>query len=153
MAHALVAPQPAGADPRWKHRFASVLPLAPFLLTSTPTPSHPFVIAGILSHLPSFNTRSLHHVINQSIAHVARGAVDADVVLALLLLAVAPCSPVIPSTVRLIAMAYEIGLALGFDSNAKAALQLGPDLAQPWWREKLDELLLVSGRARVDPQP
>lgn len=129
---------------RWKYRFSSVLPLAPFLLTSTPTPTHPFVIAAILSHLSAFNTTSLHHLINESIAHAMRGAIDGDVVLALLLLAVAPCSPIVPTSTRLISMAYEIGLALGYGSTEQSALSLGEELAQPWWRTKLDELLLVS---------
>jgi len=132
------------AHNRWKYRFSTVLPLAPFLLTSTPPPTHPFVIAAILSHLPAFNTTSLHHLINESIAHAMRGAIDADVVLAFLLLSVAHCSPIVPSPMRLIAMAYELGLALGYESNQRSALELGDDLALPCWRVKLDEMLLVS---------
>jgi hypothetical protein len=146
----LFACPPVRTDDRWKHRFSAVLPLAPFLLTATPSPSHPFVVAAFLSHLRAFNTTPLHHLINESIAHAMRGAVDADVILALMLLAVAPCSPIVPSPMRSIALAYEVGLALGYASNQQSALALGLDLAEPWWRAKLDEMLLVSSRISSD---
>ncbi len=63
--------------------------------------------------------------------------------LALLLLAVEPCSHLIPSPVRLISLAYEIGVALGLEGMTKAGLEKGDMIVNPSWRTRYDEMLLV----------
>lgn len=72
------------------------------------------------------------------------GAVSVDVVLALLIGSAAGSHPKLPSVTRMISLAYELGQALGLESNTLAGLEMGDELCQPWWKERYEEMLLVS---------
>jgi hypothetical protein len=129
----------------FKHRFSLRLPLAPFLIASTPLPSHPFVVTAILSHIPSMGSPALVNAVNESFAQALSGAVSIDVVLALLILALSPGATTAPSTLRTLATAFEIGIALGLESKTQAGIRSLDLLYQPLFVNRLDEILLVCG--------
>lgn len=88
-------------------------------------------------------------MINESIRQALLGAVSVDVVLALLIGTTAGTTPELPSRSRIISIAYEIGKALGMESNTLAGLEMGEELCQPWWRERYEEMLLVRSHGFV----
>lgn len=130
---------------RFKHHFSNLVPLAPFLLISTPLPSHPFVRLAVLVHTPQQS--DLFPLIEESVLTVNAGAVGPDVPLALLILSLAPN----PSdrhrasltAIRLIALAHSIGQMLGWDAMSEVWLE-SPLLNQREWAPILDQILLVS---------
>lgn len=135
------------ADSRFKHRFSKVLPLAPFLVSSTPTPSHPFVVLAILTHIPVIAGSLVAPLVEESVRHVFSGAVGQEVMLAFLILALRPSRPDQmggPSPLRLLSTAYEIGKSLGLERFARAACKRKTVLCEPWWADVLERILLVS---------
>ena len=140
---------------RFKHRFSKILPFPPFLLSTTPIPSHPFVVTAILAHVPAVSAPFNAQLVDESIRHAVTGAVNVDVVTALLILALCPAHPgqmSVPSPLRLISLAYEIGSALGMEATSRSAAKRTAQLCEPWWSEMLDRVLLVSHSCHC-PQP
>lgn len=132
---------------RFKHRFSKTLPLPPFLLSSTPTPSHPFVILAILTHIPGFTSPETHALIDESVFHACEGAVDDEVLLALLILSLQPFTSDRLSSwspVRLISMAYDIGRSKGMESLVRSSIRHADMTRQPLWSKFLEKVLLVS---------
>lgn len=132
---------------RFKHRFSKILPFPPFLLSTTPLPTHPFIVTAILAHVPAISGTFNAQLVDESIRHAVTGAVNKDVVTALLILALCPVHPGQmsgPSPLRLISLAYEIGSALGMEAMSRSAAKRTAQLCEPWWSEMLDRVLLVS---------
>jgi hypothetical protein len=147
---------PTSQRDRFKHRFTHVLPFAPFLISSTPTPTHPFVVLAILTHVPSIAGKHIYPLVEESVAHVGAGAVGDDVLLALLILALQPDHPDQPtgwSPLRTIAMAYQVGKNAGLEGLARSAVKHGHRLCEPWWSQELDRVLLVSDTPRALRKP
>lgn len=124
----------------FKHRFSMILPLAPFLSITTPAPTHNFVILAVLHHVPAYSTSKLAPLVNESIITALSGNISLDVILALLILSVAPVVPSrkrAPSPLRLISLAYQSGRDLGIDGKVDSFLARGEDLALPFWSEAM----------------
>ena len=85
----------------------------------------------------------LTNAINDSLHHAMTGAVGLDVMLALLILSLQPATTGAATAVRLISLAYEMGAALGMEANVEAALRHPDQLCEPWWKSRLEEILLV----------
>ena len=128
-----------------KVRLATLYPATPFLRSSTPLPRHPFVRLAIAAHM--LRSTRLYQYIETSVVVAATGSVSSDVLLALLLLSLAPfptdCSKAPITSLRYIALAYSLGQTMGMDTAANV------NLGSPWlmhepWAEPLSHLLLVS---------
>lgn len=136
----------------FKARICSVLPLPPFLAVSTPVPVHGFVVLAALHHVQSEYSVALEPLLNESILLAMSGAASVDVMLALLILSLAPIlpekaadetdAPCTPSAFRLIALAYSMGQSLGFESMAEAVIARGQDLNREYFGEHLWTLQL-----------
>lgn len=127
----------------FKYRFSSLIPLAPFLLSSTPTPTHPFVMLAVLAHASP--TPDLWILIEEAVLAVMSGAVGSDTPLALLILSLAP-SPTdttrAPLTaVRTIALAYSVGQMMGWDTMSEVWHQ-SKYITLPDWSTRFDQVLL-----------
>lgn len=142
---------------RWKHRFSTVAPLAPFLLTSSPLPSHPFTVAVIVRQTTFGQTPGIVETVNEGFARLMAGDIMVDAMLGLLILAIDGHrnSPVLPSAVRVIAAAYEIGRAAGLEAWAARYASMDQAQRMLWSVKKYEDLLLASrnisaplGRAR-----
>jgi hypothetical protein len=77
------------------------------------------------------------------------GDLTRDTVFALLILSLAPqhemdAARARPTALRLVSLAYDIGLSLGLEALARVALRHGDDLCHPWFEERLELVLLVS---------
>jgi hypothetical protein len=132
---------------RLKHQLSLLLPIPSLLLTSTPTPNHPFVRLAILSHSSLYN-EAIADQIDASIRHVMSGDLTRDTVFALLILS-APqhemdAARARPTALRLVSLAYDIGLSLGLEALARVALRHGDELCHPWFDERMELVLLVS---------
>lgn len=136
----------------FKHRFSTLLPLSPFLSIATPAPTHPFVILAILQHVPFYATPKLSNLVNECIITALSGNINFDVVLAFLVLSLAPTLPGAkkdrPSPLRLISLAYQIGRDLGLDGKVEGYLARGNDLALPFWAEPMRVVQVVSADKR-----
>lgn len=140
----------------FKARISAVLPLPPFLAVSTPVPDHPFVLLAALHHVPGSleisQRQAMQRMVRDSIALAMGGSAGVDVVLALLILSLAPPmpddgspeAPTNPSAYRLISLAYSIGQGFGLEARAEAALTRSEDLDYEPWAEGLWGLQLVS---------
>jgi hypothetical protein len=128
-----------------------VTPLAPFLLTSSPMPSHPFIVAAIVCQTPFGKTPGVVETINEGFARIMAGDVNMDVMLGLLILAIdGHCnSPLLPSPIRLTSAAYEIGQAAGLESWAERYVRMDSAQRMAWSSRKYEELLLVREQAQV----
>ncbi|ORY24448.1 hypothetical protein BCR39DRAFT_546624 [Naematelia encephala] len=127
----------------FKNRFTKILPLRPFLLASTPVPSHPFIILAVLHHVQSMYHPDFANMVDESLLLAMSGVNNIDVILALLILALAPEPPVVsprtrPSALRLIAMAYQLGIGLGLDAISIAALRTPQNLVEPFSISQFD---------------
>lgn len=134
----------------FKHHFSTILPLAPFLSISTPTPTHNFVIIACLHHVPIHATSQLAGLVDESILLALTGNISHEVVLALLILALAPSISTArgqrcrPTPLRLISLAYQFGLDLGLDCRVEALLRRGDDLGEPFWTGSMELVQMVS---------
>lgn len=132
----------------FKHRFSTLLPLSPFLSITTPAPTHPFVILAILHHVPLYTTPKLSNLVDECIMTALSGNISFDIVLAFLILSLAPTLPGAkkdrPSPLRLISLAYQIGRDLGVDGKVEGYLARGNDLALPFWAEPMRIVQVVS---------
>ena len=128
-----------------KVRLATSYPSTPFLRSSTPLPRHHFVRLAIAAH--TIRSKKLYQYIETSVLVAATGSVSSDVLLALLLLSLAPpptdCSKAPVTSLRYIALAYSLGQTMGMDTAASINLA-SPWLMQEPWAEPLAKLLLVS---------
>jgi hypothetical protein len=140
----------------FKARISSLLPLPPFLAVATPVPAHGFVVTAALHHVPSEHSAALEPLLNESILLAMSSAASVDVMLALLILSLAPLppdlggahdtakapAPCTPSAYRLISLAYQMGQSLGYETMGEAALQRGAELNREWFGEQLWNLQL-----------
>ncbi len=99
------------------------------------------MILAILHHVPALSRPEFPHLVDESLLYCLTGAVNHDVVLALLILALAP-EPTHasyrphPTSLRLISLAYQVGLGLGLDALVE---NLG-DLGRSTWDLPMLEL-------------
>jgi hypothetical protein len=127
----------------FKYRFSSLLPLAPFLLSSTSTPTHPFTRLAVLAHAAP--TSELWILVEESILAVISGAVGPEIPLALLVLSLAPSpsdatrAPI--TALRTIALAYSVGQNMGWDAMSQI-WHKSRWLTLPEWSSRLDQVLL-----------
>ncbi|KAL1407946.1 hypothetical protein Q8F55_004743 [Vanrija albida] len=149
---------PATVELAWhgfKAKISALLPLPPFLAVSTPVPAHGFVVTAALHHVPSAHSPGLAAITAECLLMAMSGNASVDVVLALLILSLAPerpddedkddknaRAPRPPSPYRLISLAYSMGQNLGLESVAEAALRRGNDLNHESWNESLWRLQL-----------
>lgn len=139
---------------QFKARITSLLPLPPFTAVSTPVPEHPFVQTAMLQFVPSL-AGIARPLVDEGLLLAMAGHATRDVVLALLILSLAPGqaedepgaegkvpehAPVTPSAFRLVALAYSMGSNLGMQSAAEAALRA--DLDSEHWDEMRFQLLM-----------
>lgn len=139
---------------QFKARVTPLLPLPPFTAVSTPVPEHGFVQTAMLQFVPSL-AGIVRPLVDEGVLLAMAGHATRDVVLALLILSLAPGqpdeseggdgkipeqAPVTPSAFRLIALAYSMGANLGMQSAAEAALR--QDLDSEHWDEMRFQLLL-----------
>lgn len=124
-----------------------MIPLPSYLLSSTPTPTDPFVILSILSHTsPSPPITAL---VEESILMTAAGANKPSIVLALLILSLCPLvdqGDRAPLTgFRCISLAYQAGLNLGLEVDTEVLLKRGKErLIERHWEETLEKVIIVS---------
>jgi hypothetical protein len=134
----------------FKHHFSPILPLTSFLSISTPSPTHNFVILACLHHVPHYASPQLAELVDKSILTALSGNITEDVVLALLILALAPMVPLgpearlRPTPLRLISLAYQLGRDLGLEGKAERYLLRGADLAELHWEEAMQLVQMVS---------
>ncbi|TXT04314.1 hypothetical protein VHUM_04201 [Vanrija humicola] len=139
----------------FKAKISALLPLPPFLAVSTPVPAHGFVVTAALHHVPSAHSPGLAQLTAECLLMAMSGNASVDVVLALLILSLAPerpddeekddksnRAPRPPSPYRLISLAYSMGQNLGLESAAEAALRRGAELNHESWNESLWRLQL-----------
>lgn len=137
---------------QFKARITSLLPLPPFTAVSTPVPEHTFVQTAMLQFVPSL-AGIVRPLVDEGLLLAMAGHATRDVVLALLILSLAPSqpdedmdgkipeqAPVTPSAFRLIALAYSMGSNLGMQSAAEAALRA--DLDSEHWDDMRFQLLM-----------
>jgi hypothetical protein len=127
---------------------AQIIPLPSFLLASSPTHIHPFVFLAYLHHAIEVDRIHLADALDESLIYLLSGAVSPDVMLALLILSLAPVQPVSngrnrPSAWHLITLAYNVGIGLGLDYKVAEDIKRG-DLCERWARHKMELAQLVS---------
>lgn len=141
----------------FKHSIAPVCPLSTWLSTATATPTHPFLILAIMHHLPPFASScpQLSDLVDESLLLVLRGETGLEVMMALLVMALAP--PIMleseverahilkprPSSLRFITMAYEMGRDMGLHIKAHHTAR-STSLGDLEWRDALHQLEVVS---------
>jgi len=130
--------------PRFKQRFATIMPLSQYLLTTTPPPSHPALVIAMLAFVPEVAPPGLSDLIDETVLYSLTGAVNFGIVHALFLLSLAPYSQSTfmqtpPTPLRLISLAYQYGQDLGWQKQSEALRQTCNLDASQW-----DSLLLVS---------
>ncbi|WVF66284.1 hypothetical protein IAT40_001024 [Kwoniella sp. CBS 6097] len=140
-------PQMEMAFQLFKHRFSLFYPLSPFLRSSTPTPDHAFVRLAVLSHLNLIPPVDMAQLVEQSLSILVSGAVSVQSLLALFIMSLGPVQPCLetyaqPSGLRLISLAYHIGLDLGIGRQVELALRNKESLVQFWADEKMELTLL-----------
>jgi hypothetical protein len=136
----------------FKHTMSLICPLSTWLSMITPTPAHPFVVLAMLHHVPAFASHpALPDMVDESLLLVMRAQLHEDVVLALLILSLAPATDVQeasvrsrPTALRLISMAYDVGRSLGIPTSVKQTARRSGDLGLPGWGRALDQLEMVS---------
>lgn len=134
----------------FKHHFSTILPLSPFLSIGTPSPTHNFVILAALHHVPMYASRRLAPLVDESLLVALSGNVSFEVVLALLILALAPVLPsengdrARPTPLRLISLAYQFGRDLGLDTKVEGFLERGETLAEPFWVDSMQTVQMVN---------
>lgn len=130
---------------RFKHRFTKLIPLVPFVSSTTTLPTHPFLRLAMLA----FTNPPPNHAVllDEAIANLSAGAVSPEAVLALLILSLAPAtsdsSRAPMSPLRMVSMAYSVGQAMGLDAVAEIGIR-SKWILQPEWASRLDELLMAS---------
>ncbi|WVR03313.1 hypothetical protein IAU60_000304 [Kwoniella sp. DSM 27419] len=131
----------------FKHRFSLIFPFNPFLRSSTSTPEHPFVRLAVLLHVNIVPPQDIANVLDQSLAILLSGGVSIPALLALLIVSLVPVQAVpqghnTPTSLRLISLAYQIGLDAGVGRAVETSLRNPDDLLQPWADEKMELALL-----------
>ncbi|KAL7420642.1 hypothetical protein Q5752_004593 [Cryptotrichosporon argae] len=131
----------------FKHRICDILPLEAFALSSTPTPRHPFVVLAFLQHVPSLLTPALCTLVHRSVALAMAGAISADVMFGLLILAVAP-EPAMDdrpraSPTRLISLARDIGIQLELDDSVGRHRVANVFAVQDIWRAVCSKYIIL----------
>ncbi|OCF43753.1 hypothetical protein I317_02357 [Kwoniella heveanensis CBS 569] len=119
----------------------------PFLRSSTPTPDHAFVRLAVLFYLNHIPPIDMAELVEQSLSILIAGAVSAQSLLALFIMSLGPAQPCLetyaqPSALRLISLAYHIGLDLGIGRQVELALRDKESLLQSWAEEKMELTLL-----------
>lgn len=147
---------------RFKHRLALMLPLHPTTLPTTATPEHPLLILAVLLHVPAIAPASrVYPLLDQCVLHALSGAVSVQVVLAFLVLSIAPLPKLLETgsadvssdqtvfshitSLRAVSLAYETGASLGLEERTRAAIRRRDEWNDPWNASKVSEILLVSG--------
>ena len=136
----------------FKHAVSPICPLSIWQSMSTPTPTHAFVILAMLHHVPAFAKHpALADMVDESLSLVLRAQMDEAVVLALLILSLAPPpnsadAPARPrpTPLRLISLAHDIGKGLGMASEVKRIVRQSDNLGWPEWSRSLEQIELVS---------
>jgi hypothetical protein len=131
--------------PRFKHRFATIMPLSRYALTTTSPPNHPALVIAMLAFVPEVAPPNLGDLIDETVLYSLTGAVNIDIVHALFLLSLAPYSQSTftqtpPTPLRLISLAHQYGQDLGCEKQFEVSCR-AHDLDESQW----DSLLLVSG--------
>lgn len=128
---------------RWRHRIAPIIPLPSLLSSSSPRPTHPFIVATIIAQSDHPAAEAAVEQVTQAIHRILAGDVSVDAVLGLLILALDRPSAAVPSSTRLIALAYEVGKALGLEARIRLATRLGSALGEPYWASLCEDVILV----------
>ncbi|CAK9784752.1 hypothetical protein CC85DRAFT_285226 [Cutaneotrichosporon oleaginosum] len=164
---------PAEAELAWhgfKARAARLLPIPPFTAVSTPLPGHGFVLLAALHHVPALvkDQRALRGLVDECMALAMGSHASVDVVLALLIMSLAPPlpddgaegAPITPTAWRMVSLARSMCLAMGLEARALAAVRKGEELNDAVWADSLWLLQLwcaVSNRyallSLMYPQP
>lgn len=150
---------PAEAELVWhgfKARAARLLPIPPFTAVSTPVPEHGFVTLAALHHVPALikDQGALRRMVDESIGLAMASHASVDVVLALLILSIAPplpddggeSAPTNPTAWRMLSLARSMCVSMGLESRAIAAQRRGTGLNDQAWADSLWILQLVSTR-------
>lgn len=140
-------------DNSWRHHITTTIPLPPFLLSSTPRPSHPFLTAIIISQSQRAASDIAVQAINEGIGRTLAGDVSISAMTGFLILALDRPSTLLPSSVRLIALARDVGESLGLEAREEVELKRGEDLLSPSWESTLEDLLLVRCRPEAPLMP
>ncbi|BEI94044.1 uncharacterized protein CcaverHIS019_0605030 [Cutaneotrichosporon cavernicola] len=164
---------PAEAELVWhgfKARAACLLPIPPFTAVSTPLPGHGFVLLAALHHVPALirDQVALRGMVDECMALAMGSHASIDVVLALLILSLAPPlpddggegAPITPTAWRMLSLARSMCLAMGLEARAVVAVRKGEELVDEMWADSLWILQLwcaVSNRyallSLMYPQP
>lgn len=147
-------------SPSFKHHFSLIIPLEQFLSTTSPTPTHGFLLTAILQHvsralpetlqLTPTSHAHLDDLLQQSLFYILAGTGSEEVILGLLVLSLATTRKgeweyrPRPSALRLVSLAFQIGSATGLAAACRASLTLGEDLKPMWMRAKRKRMQLVS---------
>ncbi|KAK8847713.1 hypothetical protein IAR55_005572 [Kwoniella newhampshirensis] len=134
----------------FKHRFSTIAPLIPFLLTSSPLPKHPFVVIAALSFIPEALSANDVGIIEESVLYAMTGTTSVDAMLALYILSFASFGPSsefhIPLTpLRLVSLAWTLGKDLGLELKARRILstdERAEELLSSWNQPQLEQLTL-----------
>lgn len=147
---------PAEAELVWhgfKARVARLLPIPPFTAVSTPVPTHGFVMLAALHHVPALIKDQVR--VKKMVAECMELAMAShssiDVVLALLILSLAPplpdiggeSAPTNPTAFRMLNLARSMCCTMGLEGRAIAALRLGDELNEEMYGDSLWILQLV----------
>jgi hypothetical protein len=149
---------PAEAELVWhgfKARAARLLPIPPFTAVSTPLPGHGFVLLAALHHVPALvkDQGAVRRMVDECMALAMGSHASVDVVLALLILSLAPPlpddggegAPIHPTAWRMMSLARSMCVAMGLEGRALAAIRKGEELNDEMWADSLWILQLVRG--------
>ncbi|WVW85160.1 hypothetical protein I302_107198 [Kwoniella bestiolae CBS 10118] len=134
----------------FKHRFSLIAPMIPFLLTTRSIPTHPFIVLAALAFLHDPLPLSAVGMIEESILYAMSGPACVEAIMALYILTFAPYPPgsqnhVPPTSLRMISLAYSMGVDLGMETKAEVALSedsQAEELVGNWAADRLEEMTL-----------
>lgn len=155
----------------FKHSISRQLPLSAWRSSASPPVKHPFLIIAMLHHVTvpipgtgtgvgtgmAYTAGDLADLVDESLVVAMKGGATVEVVMALLILAIAPLLPdvadgtvrVRASPVKLITMAWHMAREVGLETDVKQAVRDGVDAGRGEWRELLERVELVSRRLRT----
>jgi hypothetical protein len=147
---------------RFKHRISDLIPLHPYTLSSTPPPTHLFLIIAALAYTSILTPITLQNLLDRSMIHILCGATGFTIIQGLLLLSLAPSNPVQQPTtagigarsegrhecqlspLRLLGMAKTMGDSLNLDAKVRATLRNQDSWGEVWYTNMVEESLMVS---------
>jgi hypothetical protein len=148
----ITADQAEMAFHSFKHVISKQLPLISWINSTTPPPKHPFIVTAMLHHVPTYQRLNLIELVDESVLLAMKGGGSIEVVMALLILSLAPLIPDTSesavrtrlSPMRCISLAYRMGQEIGLETELCQTVREAPDLASPEWAAEYERLELVS---------